>query len=270
MEENKKNGQVLALTIGGVLILVVAFFSIAIPAIKNKSAEKNDLQNAENAPAIEAQKISATALRQKIIAKEPLNLIDIRTSEEFANEHMENSKNLSPQNILSSIDKNQFYIIIDNGTGGNGENLTAALNDSNYKNAFYLEGGFSGWKNSNLPTVSAGKEDSIIDQSKVTYLSFDQLKTYLEKENEIMLVDLRGADSFAQEHLKNAVNIPIEQIEDQKKELSYTKDIILYDDNDGTSAFQAAVRLFDLNIFNAYAVSDGLSTLKQKGMETVQ
>lgn len=270
--ENKKNGQLMALTIGGLLILAVAFFAILMPLLKDRKNLEEDLQDArKTTEQKEASKMSPKELWQRIADREPITLVDIREPAGFDVEHIEKSINVSSDNIVSSLEKGKAYVLIDDGSAGFSRNLAAALGEAGFMNISYLDGGFSAWKKANFPTVSAGDPQSIIDVSKVTFMKFEELRDTLQNEpDNVMLVDLRNPENFAQEHLKGAINIPLGELEKRKKELSPIKKIILYDDNQGLSAFQGAVRLFDLNVFEAYSVSEGLSSLKEKGLEIGQ
>lgn len=269
MEKKKKNINTFVAAISLALFLLVVFLTFLRPVLHKNSVSKNNPQDSKNIPEQAAPKITPKELFQKLSSEEPLNIFDIRSGGEFQKEHLKNSKNVPAENIASLLEKEKFYIIIDDGSSGLARNLAASLENGSTGNIFYLDGGFKEWKNSNFPTISEGDSNSIMDQSKVSYISPEDLKKLMIEESEqLMIIDVRNSDIFSFEHLKNSFNIPLPDIEERESEVSSSKKIIIYDNN-GKLSFQAAVRLFDLNIFNAYILSGGLDAWKQKGFEVL-
>ncbi len=268
-QENKQNA--IALIVGFGLIILIAIFAIFKPFSNTANNRQNN--SSQSPPASSAAKpISNGDLLKKIQAKESVNMIDIRSGEEFQKEHILDSQNIPADNFAAnfeSLDKVKNYVII----GGDGENTGAAiaanLTQKEFKNIYYLTGGFTGWKNQLNPTISAGDPNSFADQSKVSYLSSDQLKAMAQAENNLYIIDVRKSDAFAQGHLKNAVNIFLDDLEKRRNGIPVGKKIILYD-SDGLWAFRGAVRLFDMNILNVYALSDGFNTWTQKGFGMIK
>lgn len=269
MEEKRKNYNTLVAAIGLSLLLLVVFLTFLRPVFQKKITENTAGEELKNMPELSAPKITLKELFQKLSEKEPLNIFDIRASDDFQKEHLKNSKNVSPENVGNLLEKDTFYIFVDNGDSGQARNLAAGFKDNYAGKVFYLDGGFQAWKDSNFPTISEGNPNSIIDQSKVSFISLDNLKTAMEKEEKsLLIIDVRNSDIFSFEHLKNAVNIPLSDIEKREKEITFGKKIIVYDNN-GKLSFQAAVRLFDLNILNTYILSGGLDAWKSKNYEII-
>ena len=237
----------------------------AAPAETGSSAED---QNSDN-----YSSLSAADLLKKINAGEKINLIDMRNAEDFAKEHIIDSKNYSAQDIaanFSTMDKNKKYILID-GLGLTPQEIEMLkfLSDNGFPDIAYLEGGFSGWKNNYNPTINSGDPYSFSDQSKVSYIKSDDLKEIIAEESNLYILDVRKKGQFDEGHIAGAVNIFLDELESRRKEIPFGKKIILCD-NDGMWAFQGAVRLFDMGIMNVYALSDGLDVWKQKGFEIVK
>jgi rhodanese-related sulfurtransferase len=136
-------------------------------------------------------------------------------------------------------------------------------------NVYYLAGGFSGWKNQEMTTISGGDPFSITDQAKVSYINSDELKKEIENNGNLYIIDLRKSDAFAEGHIKNATNIYLGDLEARQKEIPLGRKIVLVD-NDGLWAFKGAVLLFDMNVFNVFSLSDGLDSWKEKNYEVVK
>jgi rhodanese-related sulfurtransferase len=270
--EEKNNNKIsrFVAAVSFTLLLLVVFLTFLRPVLHKNPTPANVPQDSQNIPEQTAPKMTPKELFQKTSAGEPINILDIRSSDAFQKEHLQNSRNVPPENVASLLEKNKFYVIVDDGNSGLARNLAANLNKNGTTvNIYYLDGGFQDWKTSNFPAISEGNPNSIVDQSKVSYISPDDLKNAMQnEENGLAIVDVRNSDIFSFEHLKNALNIPLPDIEKRSGEISSGKKIILYDNN-GKLSFQAAARLFDLSIFNAYILSGGLDAWKQKGYEII-
>ncbi len=265
--QSSKNHTFAVMAIGLSLLILVVLLTFLRPVINKKTAKKNEVAEIQNGPEKSAPKISPKELFQKLSASEPINVLDIRDEGEFKTEHIVNSKNVMSENVEKVLEKEKFYVLIDEGNSGIARNLAALLKENKAGNIYYLEGGFQEWKGQNFPTISEGNPNLITDQSKVSFMSPDDLKSAMEKEaSSLMLIDVRNTDIFAYEHLKNAINIPLPDIEKRQDEVPSGKKIIVYD-NSGNLSFQGAVRLFDMSIYNVYVLGGGMDAWKQKGYE---
>lgn len=90
-------------------------------------------------------------------------------------------------------------------------------------------------------------------------ISIQQLYRYVNNKNAV-IVDLRDKNSYKKQHVKNAVNITIEEIEAGRHNLSKNKEIVLYCERGGLSA--RAVRILEKEGYNAKSVVGGLKALK--------
>lgn len=276
-----KNENIKILTIGFVLILFIAIITILKPYVGGKNDEElpkestADLVKRESVDTTKINKITPKELSGRIKSRDKIILIDLRDAVDFEMEHIPNSQNI-PINQLSSaiksLDKNKEYVLFDDICEIiNINSIADSLSVEGYKNIYYLEGGFNNWKNSFNQTITEGNPDSFSDQAKVNYLSSDQLKEMLASKEEgyFLLIDVRKNSEFNAGHLKGAINIPLDELERRNTEIPFRKEVILYDAT-GIDAFKAGVRLFDLGNFNAFTLSDGLLTWKQKGYEIVK
>ena len=218
--------------------------------------------------------ISSANLLKKINSEENFEILDIRDQDSFLLEHIIDSQNITPEDLiknLGSLDKNKQYYLVDNlGLTSIEQELMDIFLQSGFQKIGYLEGGIYNWTTELNPVIEFGNPKSLSNQSKVNYITSDELKKLItEEEKTLLIIDVRSGKDFAAGHLKNAINIPLDSLESRRKEVSSYKRMILYDDT-GLLAFQGAVRLFDMAVLNVFALSDGLNSWKQKGFEVVK
>jgi len=254
--------------IGLLLIAAVLVFTFLRPYIFNR--KKTDTATTNEEITSEKRKIAPEEMLKKI--SEPgVIVIDLRSPEEFQREHIIASRNVIPEELQkdpSSFQKTTFYILVDNGSSGAGAALSEKiLPEQGYENFYHLDGGFPAWKGSFFPTISDGDPQSFTDQSKVKFIKPEELNQLIQNNDPtVYVVDVRKFESFKNEHIKNAQNLFLDDIEKRYKDLPAGKKIVLYD-NDGLWAFKAAVRLFDLGIMKVSALSGGLEEWKTKNFE---
>ncbi|MFZ2976025.1 MAG: rhodanese-like domain-containing protein [Candidatus Moraniibacteriota bacterium] len=276
-DNNQTKNNLLPIVVGFFLIVIVtALFLFKSSRTEKKNAEIS-AKNLEQEKADDLQKyssISAKELLKKINSDEKIEIIDIRDTQNFLQNHIVDAKNMTLDDLESNFpftEKNKGYFIVDDlGLTPNEKKVIDIFVKNSFRNVFYLEGGIYAWVNELNPIVEAGNPNSFSNQAKVNYIKNDELKNLITEDGgSLHLVDLRSPSEFASDHLKNAVNIPLENLESRRKEIPTYKRIILYD-NTGLLAFQGAVRLFDMGILNVSALTDGLNTWKQKGFEVVK
>jgi len=275
--DNQSKNNLLPITVGFFLIiLVTALFFLKSSMLEKKNADIS-AKNLAQEKADDLQKyssISAKELLRKINSDEKIEIIDIRDTQSFLQNHIVDAKNITLDELAANFpftEKNKSYFIVDDlGLTPNEKQVIDIFVKNSFRNVFYLEGGIYAWVNELNPIVEAGNPNSFSNQAKVNYIKNDELKNLMMEDGEsLYLIDLRSASEFAGDHLKNAINIPLENLESRRKEILIYKRIILYD-NTGLLAFQGAVRLFDTGILNVNALSDGLNVWKQKGFEVVK
>ncbi|MDP1884435.1 MAG: rhodanese-like domain-containing protein [Candidatus Moranbacteria bacterium] len=275
MMQEKARNNAIALSIGFFLIALITLATIFRPSPKIKSpdsgsaARQSDLIGKLDA----APKISNGELSKKIQRKEKMTLIDIRSEIEYAREHLLDSQNIPLAEIneaLNILDKHATYVLI--GADGISEPVATVLDDlsdNGFENMFYLEGGFSAWKDGYYPTISEGDPNRFTDQSKVNYIQTDALKELAGSGKNLLIIDVRKSDRFNEGHLDGSINIFLDDLEKRRKDIPFGKQIILCDDN-GLGAFKAAVRLSDMGFYNVLTFSDGLDNWKKKGYPIVK
>jgi len=274
---NQSKNNLLPITIGFFLIVLITvlFFLKSSWLNKKKEIASNQEQVQEKKDDLKKYTgISSAELLRKIISGENYEILDIRNAENFSKKHIVDSKNISLENMkekVVSFEKNKTYCIVDElGLTPEEKQAMDIFFAEGFEKIIYLEGGIYSWVSELSPTVEFGDPNSLSDQSKVNYIKSDELKNLIaENSNILYLVDLRSSTDYASGHIKNAANIPLENLEARRKEIPTYKRIVLLDDT-GILAFQGAVRLFDMGILNVFTLSDGFKAWKEKGFEVVK
>jgi len=84
-------------------------------------------------------------------------IIDVRTPEEFASEHIENALNIDYysetfRDELNKLDKNKTYLVYCR-SGGRSGNASTIMKELNFREAYNMLGGINVWKSEGLPTT---------------------------------------------------------------------------------------------------------------------
>lgn len=273
MDRDKESKNISAILVGFALIALV----VLIPFLRSYFSDKNSESADENTPAAESEmnknkyaSISSKDLLNRINARHQLIIIDVRSEEDYKKNHIVDSLNI-PFSFFSEyfpeMSVDQEYILVDDlGLTPSEIRIMDFLLDNNFLNIIYLEGGFSSWLNNLNPAVTTGDPNSFTDQSKVSYIKSDDLNRQIADNEKLYIIDLRNKSDYDSGHIKNAENIPLDDLEKMRRQILPGRKIVLVD-SDGLWAFQGAVKLFDMGIFNAYTLSDGMNTWKQKGFE---
>jgi rhodanese-related sulfurtransferase len=267
VERSKEKKNQLAILIGGILILLVSIISVT----KNQIA-KNETQSNSNisATSSDSNAITSDQLQQRIRLDKNLKIIDVRDPNVFQTEHIFNSANVDVKGVaafISGVGSKDFNFVLIDDDGTLGPRLVSeVLKNVKEAKLFALKGGFADWKKQYGATIKDADPASFSDQAKVKYITTDDLKSMLDKSSNLFIIDVRESSAFTQGHIKNATNIPLAQVEASQDKIPLGKQIIVYDDN-GLLAFKAAVKLFDMGIFDAKTLFDGFQTWQQKGFE---
>ena len=261
--------------IGGFFILLVVFFTLSrFYSNQRKIDSANSLKPEEATEVIQQEKMLSVGQAQEKIRNRQIDaIIDLRDAESFKIEHLLDSRNIplnELDNTLGGLDPTKNYFVLDDGKKTDQLNVAAKIfQNHNFSNVYFLTGGFIAWKNQMAMTISVGDPNSFSDQAKVSYLNSDQLKDLMGKDNNLFILDVRKNDAFLESHLKNAINIPLDDLENKRAQVPSGKKIIVYD-KDGFWAFQASVRLNDMGHFNVFTLSDGFDGWTQKKYEVVK
>lgn len=156
---------------------------------------------------------------EAIIAKNEALILDTRDAEVFAKGYIPNSINIGLQGnfaqwvgeIIKDI-KQKIVLIADEGKES--EAITR-LSRIGYDYCIgYLKGGYNAWQQANLNSAHVHRIE--LDEFTEAY------------ENGTMIIDVRKKSEFESEHLVNAINIPLNVLENSLDEIPKDKYFILH------------------------------------------
>ncbi|EKD58638.1 MAG: sulfur transferase, selenocysteine-containing [uncultured bacterium] len=271
MEENKK--EHLALATGFVLILFVLAFTLFR---YDKSPDKNLDPKTVSGPSSKSQQkfntISPNDLQKKISLKSNnIAMLDVRSFEAYIEEHIIDSIGIPLDEfpVEQKIDGRSQIIVI--GQSANDENIGTAvekLKGEKFKDILVLAGGIDAWKQSLSGTVSYGNPKSFVDQSKVSYLDPEQLNDALKAEVPLFIVDVRSKAEFSKGHIKGALNIPFDELEKRRGEITERKAVVVGANE--LEEFQASVQLYDMLLISPFVMRTAMPGWESKGFPLTQ
>lgn len=158
----------------------------------------------------------------EVVANETKALIlDTRRAEDFAKGFIPNSINIGLESNFAMwvgemiLDLNQEILIVaeDNSKV---DDAIIRLSRVGYDHAIgYLDGGFNSW-------LDANKEINIVNR-----ITAEQLEKHY-KEDKLVLIDVRKRSEYNSEHLVDAINIPLNEINNHLAEFPKNKAFIVY------------------------------------------
>jgi len=158
------------------------------------------------------QGLSADQLNEKLSQQNPLLLFDLRSKDQFENSHVKGSVHAvcdiqTKQTIMPKIPQNVKIVLISEPEEIARE--TAQMMRSFGLDAHYLEGGFYSWKGK----TEKGHTGKII--------TAEQLESHLDS---VFLLDVRNEDEFTEYQIPGSVNIPLDELFDEKTLENIPKD----------------------------------------------
>lgn len=95
----------------------------------------------------------------------------------------------------------------------------------------------------------------ILQQNTYKTITMEEAKTELDKNSEIILIDVRTEDEYQEKHIKNSISIPLDMLEKEiKNKVSDENSIIFVYCKSGTRSKQAAEKLINLGYKNVYNI----------------
>lgn len=186
-----------------------------------------------------------------------LDIIDLRKSDDFGMAFIKGSINIPydkkfADRLKQFFSEEQEILLVLNE--GDAENVTKALESLGYEDVIgYLEGGFEAWTKANLPI------DMIID------IEADELMMDLPYDENLVVIDVRKPLEFAQGHLKQSVNIPLNDLADPAKVAAIEeRDNVYLHCGGGSSSFVAASYLKKQGVHNLHVISGGWRKIKEE------
>ena len=96
-------------------------------------------------------------------------------------------------------------------------------------------------------------------------ITLNELEYYLDQGRDMLVIDLRNRSSYQMGHIKGAVNIPFNEIDDNLDCLPKDKDLILYCSRGGQS-LRASRYLSEMG-YQAVNVANGINYYRGKYLE---
>jgi len=189
-------------------------------------------------------------------------IIDVRTPEEFAEEHIENAINIDYrsetfQDELNKLDKNKTYLIYFRSGRRSGDAL-GMMAELDFREVYNMLDGINGWKAEELPTIQE-------TPSQITKGITPQEAFTLIQENQdnpdFMIIDVQTPEEFVNRHIENAINIDYhsENFRDELNKLDKNKTyLIYYDCACGGIDRKALNMMAELDFSEVYKISGGL------------
>lgn len=269
MENEKKFKQGLVISLGVLAILGVAALTIYRAEKADRTANMKNSIATDLGEATYAS-LSGPQLKEKI-KNEQVQMIDIRSNAEYGLEHILDSINIPLEDLVSSseIDSTKDLVVLGLESENAIKTASRILGERGIKKMYLLEGGFVDWKAIGERTVTWGDLASFQDQAKVTFVTLDDFRNIIENKAPAVIVDARRNIFYQEGHIEGAINIPLSDIEKRRNEITSTKNVIIYSD-DELESFQAAVKLYDMKLLSAGVVQGGLGAWKNKNYPVVK
>ena len=253
----KNNKNILIFVTGIILIIIVVFlYFFQFHTNKQQDAFSQEIiQKKEQ----DYDFISVQALQEKIKQGEKIQIIDTRKIESFKLEHILDSLNIpidEIKNYSKEINSSVFLLIEDGTDPQTLQNTAQELKEKNVKKISIIDGGAEAWKQNGGITVQYGNPTQFSDQSKVEYISQEDLRTKLDKNETVFILDVREKEEFEKGHLPKAKNIPLNELEKRRFEIPSMTPIAIYS-NIELEAFQASTRIYDMRMITSSTLKGG-------------
>lgn len=262
-----KNPSLFFFFIAVVFGLIISVYYLVNPSeekegasSQNKNAASEESNNSKKTEVM----LATPAEAEKAIRNKNYILLDIRPEKNYQNYHIESSINAPYENSRlksDSLEKDQTVIVVELIPSEKGLEVARQLITNGFETRC-LKGGLSAYMKGGFPVISSGNYNSTTDRAKVSELTKEEVLEMTSSNDNIIFLDVRKPFEFNESHIKGAVNIPLEELERRKSELPL-REIIVVDEDPGRS-FQAAVRLFDMNIYSVYYYGENLHKLKKQ------
>lgn len=263
LSAQKKGFKALVFSLLGIVVVFGAFLAKKYYEEKKEISLEKLQQQSENVDLDIEYATPKEVL--KSVRNKSVQLVDIREPSEFATKHIESSINIPLTEInekINLISKDKLVIIIDRDEESKiGKVFTDHLKKEGVT-VKYLEGGILNYSQTGYSLVSKGNPALTEDIVKVSSLSVEAIKNRIKEGKLFIFLDVRTRNEFHSENIDGSINIPLEELEDKKSKIPIGT-ILVYD-SDSIRSFQAAVRLYDMNVMDVYNSIANYETLKQE------
>ncbi|HRY27763.1 MAG TPA: rhodanese-like domain-containing protein [Candidatus Moranbacteria bacterium] len=269
-EISKNKKEQIAIAIGFLLILIVILITLFRSNLfSGEDDAQNEGQIVKEDNGLEYKAITAKDLHKKILLAEENEqpvLLDIRPFQTYADEHIADAINITPEEfpLEQKIDLHKSIIVIgENPEDENIKKTITQLEKEDFKNFMVLAGGMEAWKQLVGVTVNYGNPNSFEDQMKVSYVEGKDLNDALKQNVPTFILDVRTAEEYAKGHIPGAINIPAEELEKRRKEIT-EKRVVVVGINE-LQEFQSSVQIYDMLLVSPFVLNGAMPEWEKNG-----
>ncbi|MBE2272081.1 MAG: rhodanese-like domain-containing protein, partial [Anaerolinea sp.] len=172
--------------------------------------------------------VSAANLAAELVENPPI-LIDVRSDDEWAQGYIEGAQHIWINEFMARVSElpadKDANIVIYCQSGVRGAIGMALMRIMGYTNVRNMSGGVNAWNNAQLPLVGVPEvaaPEFDLNAYLAAYVAalpetfnavrVPDLATELAAENDLLLVDVRTTDEFAEGFIAGAINIPLNEL----------------------------------------------------------
>jgi hydroxyacylglutathione hydrolase len=185
-------------------------------------------------------------------------ILDVRSRNEYTSGHIPRSiyigldGSFAPWAGALIADVKQPILLV--APEGKVEEVVTRLSRVGFDNSLgYLEGGFDAWKK------------AAMEYDTLTSISVKEFKERLDEDPRLEVFDVRKASEYNSEHLENALNTPLDYINDHIAEFPSEKTFYLHCKGGYRSVIAASI-LKSRGIHNLIDIAGGIDAMKKSGL----
>lgn len=177
--------------------------------------------------------ITASELKDKIDNQENIYILDVQSEQNYLTKHIPGSINIPYEQLearIKEIPNNKEIITTctNDNTCKTSTKAAELISSKGLKNVKSFKDGVTGWEEQNYPIISGF-------EAIYKSINLDQLKQKIDNKEDITILDIRDKENYDKSHIKNATNIPFEEVANKIKELPRNKELIVYDETGNRS-----------------------------------
>ncbi len=213
------------------------------------------LPAAEPAPNL----LEPAELQQMLQRGEDVALIDVMSHLECMDHSIPGSLCIADEEFSAKApklfpDKNRPLVFTCENSRRDRSKETAAMAlRQGYKQVSVLRGGIPAWKEAGYGTVSRER----IPRIPVAAIKPERLAQWLMEKRDLLILDIRREERFAEDHLPGAINIPLFRLHERYQELPLNRPVLVVDDL-GLRSFLASSYLVRKGIANVMRLFGGM------------
>jgi rhodanese-related sulfurtransferase len=207
--------------------------------------------------------------------KQPRTLfVDIRPREDYKENHIKDSVHIEDFTAADHTEKENIILIHTGaGTEQSDEKLLSLIKSMPEQfSTKVLDGGFPAWEQEGMPTISAANPDNILHITMMRPIEPRDLDTVIrespiDSDQTFTILDVRTQINYKSDHVAQAINIPLSQLESRRREIPVDKTIYVYG-ADNVQGFDASILLHQLGRIDTYTINGGFAAWKEFGYPT--